>query len=63
MKKVVLIMMMLFVIGGCETLNEAGQSIGTAVDNLGENSKRAAKDVGDAGNEFVEKAKSGGDDE
>ena len=63
MKKAVLISMMLIVIAGCETINEAGQSIETAVDNLGDNSKRAAKDIGDAGNDFVEKAKSGGGDE
>ena len=63
MKKAVLISMMLIVIAGCETINEAGQSIATAVDNLGDNSKRAAKDIGDAGNDFVEKAKSGGGDE
>ena len=63
MKKAVLVSLMLFIIVGCETVNEAGQSIETAVDNLGDNSKRAAKDIGDAGNDFVEKAKSGGGDE
>ena len=62
MKKVISIIALLFIISGCETVNEAGRSIETAVDNLGDNSKRAAKDVGDAGNEFIEKAKSGGDE-
>jgi len=62
MKKFVSIIALLFIISGCETVNETGRSIETAVDNLGENSKRAAKDVGDAGNEFIEKAKSGGDE-
>jgi hypothetical protein len=62
MNKVVSIIALLFIISGCETVNEAGRSIETAVDNLGENSKRAAKDVGDAGNDFADRAKSGGDE-
>ena len=63
MKKVISIIALLFIISGCETVNEAGRSIETAVDNLGDNSKRAAKDVGDAGNDFADRAKSGGGDD
>jgi predicted small secreted protein len=61
MKRIMLLSVLMFVIGGCETVNEAGESIGTAVDNLGINSDGAAKDVGDAGNKAADNVKSGGE--
>jgi len=63
MKKLFILAMFVFATSGCETVNEAGRSIETAIHDLPDNSRKAAKDIGDTGNKIVGSGKQSADEE
>jgi cobalamin synthase len=55
-----ILVVMISALSGCnfqQGVKDTGDAIGGAVDNLGNSSREIAKDVGDAGNEAVDKVK------
>ena len=62
MKKIFIIAAFIFASTGCETINEGGVAIEKAIHDLPENSRKAAKDIGDTGNQIVGSGKQSADD-